>query len=263
MDLKVQADVTAAGAAAAAEMSRPLPAGGFDHAALETDGPKAFGDRMGTPQPDERVLWKGRPQIALLARTAFHARKAGAYMAALVVIALVLGRNDAALVAAVLGMALSAILHLLAWASARSTLYILTDTRLILRIGIAIETRINIPLKQITAAHLAVQTGDGHGDIAFELAGERLLGTLLLWPHVRPWRYAMPQPMLRAVPQAAALAQMIAEARARFGAIACNLSESKEAAPTSGQGAGHGTAVPPRLAPAIRRGEPGLEGAPA
>jgi hypothetical protein len=259
MDLKTEADVMAPGAAA----ETSLPTGGFDHTALENDGPKAFGDRMGTPQPDERVLWKGRPQRGLLARTAFHARSAGLYMAALVVAALLLGKPDAAMVAGVLGLMLSAILTLLAWASARSTLYILTDQRLIMRIGIAIETRINIPLKQITAAHLAVQTRDGYGDIAFEVAGERLLGTVLLWPHVRPWHYARPQPSLRAVPDAAALAQMIAEARARFGAIDRHLSEIKEAAPASGQTAGQGTAVPPRRAPAITRGEPGLEGAPA
>lgn len=259
MDLKTQVDVMAPGAAAAT----PLPTSAFDHAALENEGPKAFGDRMGTPQPDERVLWKGRPQRALLARTAFHARSAGAYMAALVVVALVLGRNEAAIVAALLGLALAAILHILAWASARSTLYILTDTRLIMRIGMAIETRINIPLKQITAAHLAVQTRDGHGDIAFELAGERLLGNVLLWPHVRPWHYAMPQPMLRAVPDAAALAQMIAEARARFGAIDRNLSDIKEAGPASGQTAGQAASLPPRLTPVMPRGEPGLEGAPA
>lgn len=256
MDLKTQAKVTASGAAAAP----PLPSGGHDHTALENDGPKAFGDRMGTPQPDEVVLWKGRPQRGLLARTAFHARTASLYMAALVLIALLTGRNDAAIVAALLGVMLAAILNILAWASARSTLYILTDQRLIMRIGIAIETRVNIPLKQITGANLAVLTKDGHGDIAFELAGdERLLGTMLLWPHVRPFRYARPEPMLRAVPDAAALAQTIAEARSRFGAIERNLSEIKEAAPVGGQTA----ATPPRLAPVIHRGEPGLEGAPA
>lgn len=258
MALNDPADVTETGAAAAA----PLPAG-LDHAGLENDGPKAFGDKMGTPAPDERVLWKGRPQLDLLARTAFHSRKAGLYMGALVVIALALGKPDAAIVAAVLGTALTALLYVLAWASARSTLYILTDSRLIMRIGMAIETRINIPLKQVNAAHLALHGKHGHGDIAFELSGERLLGTLLLWPHVRPWYYAMPQPMLRAVPDAAAVAQMIAEQRARFGAIDRNLSEIKEATPASGQTAGQGTANPGRLAPVIHRGEPGLEGAPA
>jgi hypothetical protein len=263
MDLKTQAVVTDTAAGAAT----PLPSQGnlaaFDHTALENDGPKAFGDRMGTPQPDEQVLWKGRPQLGLLARSAFHTHTLGAYMAGLAVVALVLGKPDAAIVAGVLGTALVAILYVLAWASARSTLYILTDTRLIMRIGVAIETRVNIPLKQITAAHLAIQGKHGHGDIAFELAGDRLLGTLLLWPHVRPWHYARPQPMLRAVPDAAALAQTIAATRARFGAIDRNLSEINEAPAATGHTVSQGAAVPPRPAPAIRRGEAGLEGAPA
>lgn len=245
-----------------AATATPLPSG-LDHAALENDGPKAFGDRMGTPAPDEKVLWKGRPQLGLLARTAFHAHKAGLYMAALAGIALVLDKPDAAIVAAVLGTAVTGLLYLLAWASARSTLYILTDTRLIMRIGVAIETRVNMPLKQVTAAHLALHGKEGDGDIAFELAGERLLGTLLLWPHVRPWHYAMPQPMLRAVPDAAALAQTIAEVRARFGAIDRNLSEIKEAAPAAGQQGAQPAAAAGRLAPVLRRSEQGLEGAPA
>ena len=169
--------------AGAAAMATSLPAG-IDHAALETDGPKAFGDKMGTPAADEKVLWKGRPALGLLARTAFHTHKLAFYFAMLFAIALASGRSEAAAVAAVLGTALLAILYLLAWLSARSTLYILTDTRLIMRIGMAIETRINIPLKQITSANLRMR-GKDHGDIAFELSGDRILGTALLWPHVR------------------------------------------------------------------------------
>jgi hypothetical protein len=253
------ANVTKAPAAA---MDTP-PAARFDHAALEQEGPKAFGDRMGTPQPNERVLWKGRPHTALLARTAFHSRKLGFYMAALVVIALVLGKPDAAIVAGVLGTLLTALLHLLAWASARSTLYILTDTRMILRIGMAIETRVNIPLKQITAAHLAMRSKDGHGDIAFELAGDRVLGSLLLWPHVRPWHYAKPQPMLRAVPDAAGLAKMIAEQRSRFGAIDTNLAEVRKTPSAAGQTTPQPADAVGRFAPATLGGDQGLEGAPA
>lgn len=239
----------------------PLAAG-FDHTALEQDGPRAFGDRMGTPQPDEAVLWKGRPQVGLLARTAFHAHSAGFYMAALTVIALMLGRTNAALFAGGLGVVLVALLYGLAWLSARTTLYILTEQRMIMRIGMAIETRINLPLKQVSAAHLRMR-GKGHGDIAFELSGERLLGAVLLWPHMRPWHYAMPQPMLRAVPDAARVAQLVAEARARFGAIEANLSEIKEAAPTSGQTVPQPALAAGRRMPVLGRGEPGLEGAPA
>jgi len=249
-----------------AARAMPLP-GGIDHAELENDGPTAHGDRLGTPAPDETVLWKGRPGLAMLARTAFHTRTLGLYMAALTVIALATGRNDAAIVAAGLGVALVGLLYLLAWLSARSTLYILTDVRLILRIGMAIETRINLPLKQIKAAHYR-DRGAGYGDIALELGGERLLGYALLWPHVRPWRINAPQPMLRAVPDAARLAQMIAEARAQYGEIERNLTEIKDGA----AGAGHQVSVP---APVLARsgvvtrageaglGDKGLEGAPA
>lgn len=247
--------------ASTAVAATPLPAG-IDHSELENDGPKAFGDRMGTPAADEKVLWKGRPAIGLLARTAFHTHLLGAYFAALVVIAVALGKTDAAIVAAVLGTVLLAMLTMLAWLSARSTLYILTDSRLIMRIGMAIETRINIPLKQVQAAHLRLRGAD-HGDIALELTGERLLGTVLLWPHVRPWRYAHPQPMLRAVPDAASVARMIADTRAQFGAIERNLTEIKDAAPQASQAGSQPAAIPARIAPAHRRGDQGLEGAPA
>ncbi|QDH34135.1 photosynthetic complex putative assembly protein PuhB [Porphyrobacter sp. YT40] len=250
-----------------AAAAMPLPAGlgheGLDHAALEEDGPKAFGDRMGTPAADEKVLWKGRPALGLLARTAFHTRTLGFYMAALALIALMTGNTNAAIVAAVLGTALIALLYALAWASARTTLYILTDTRLIMRIGMAIETRINIPLKQVLSADLRLHGKTGYGDIAFDLAGDRLLGVALLWPHVRPWKYARPQPMLRALPDAAALAQLIAATRAQHGAIARNLTEIKEAAAVTGQ-TGVQTAAPTgHRAPALHRSDTGFEGAPA
>lgn len=257
-------DLTSADTRAAA--ATPLPAG-IDHAALECDGPTAHGDRLGTPAPDETVLWKGRPGTAMLARTAFHARTLGLYMAGLAGIAAILGNTQAALVAAGLGAALVALLYLLAWHCARTTLYILTDVRLIMRIGMAIETRINLPLKQITAAHLRSR-GSGHGDIALELNGERMLGYALLWPHVRPLRFARPQPMLRAVPGAAALAQTIAEVRARYGAIAHNLTEIKDAAALPVH---HTPAAAPSAGrkPARKRssdaglGDKGMEGAPA
>ncbi|MFU7528468.1 photosynthetic complex putative assembly protein PuhB [Qipengyuania sp. ASV99] len=195
-------------------------------------GPSAEGDPMGTPAPDERVLWKGRPNLSLLSRTAFHSGKVGMYFAALIAVSAAFGNLDVAAVCAVLGVTAAGILHGLAWLSVRSTLYILTDTRLILRIGMAIETRINVPLKHVTSANLK-KRGGGHGDIALELVGERLLGYFLLWPHVRPWRYAHPQPMLRAVPEAESVAALLADACAAHTAIERNLTEINVPAPAS------------------------------
>jgi len=239
---------------------------GIDHALLENDGPAAFGDRMGTPAPNEKVLWKGRPSFSVLAQSAFHTRTLGLYFVALIVIALAIGNTNAAIVAAVLGTALIGLLYLLAWLSARSTLYILTDARLIMRIGIAIEKRINIPLKQVKSAHLRAR-GKGLGDIAFELSGDRLLGTLILWPHVRPGHINFPQPMLRAVPDAANLAQMIAEVRAQYGEIDCNVIEAKDASAASGRPVTQPAASQGRAIPVARRSDTGIdagfEGAPA
>ncbi len=242
---------------------------GLDHALLEGDGPTAHGDKMGTPQSDERVLWKGRPHVGLLARTAFRTYTVAFYFAALVVIAAATGRADTAAIAAGLGVATLAILYFLAWLSARTTLYILTDVRLIMRIGMAIETRINVPLKQVTAAHLRGHA-NGFGDISLELKGDRLLGIVLLWPHVRPWHFNRPQPMLRGIPDAVHVAQLMADARALYGEIEQNLSEIKEPAP---QGAHQGHAPVPAMAKraaaaSVRLAKPGLgdkgfEGAPA
>lgn len=241
---------------------------GLDHAILEGDGPTAHGDKLGTPQADERLLWKGRPDVALLARTAFHTYSIAFYFAVLVAVSLATGRPGTAAVMAGAGVITLAILYFLAWMSARSTLYILTDVRLMMRIGMAIETRINVPLKQVKAAHLR-ERAKGLGDITLELNGDRLLGYVLLWPHVRPWHLNHPQPMLRAIPEVASVATLMANARAVYGEIEQNLSEIKESADEGGQ-QGHGLnpAVGLRPAANTRMADPdlsdkGLEGAPA
>jgi hypothetical protein len=233
----------------------------------EVEGPTAHGDPMGTPAANERVLWKGRPDLAVLSRTAFHTRSVAIYFVALVAFAIALGNVEAAVACTLLGLAALAILHGLAWLSARSTLYILTDARLIMRIGMAIETRINVPLKHIGAAHLRLR-GEGHGDIALELNGDRLLGYLLLWPHARPFRLAHPQPMLRAVADAQALAVLLADACAAHEQIERNLTAIKDAAESGGKqasgpasSAATGGKRPP--APAQGLADTGLKGAPA
>ncbi|QUL39286.1 PH domain-containing protein [Erythrobacter sp. JK5] len=216
---------------------------------------------MGTPAADEKVLWKGQPNLPILARTAFHTRTIAIYFLALVAISAAAGNLGAAVVCTVLGLSAIAVLHLLAWRSARTTLYILTDARLIMRIGMALETRINIPLKHIGAAHLN-DRGTGHGDIALELNGDRMLGHVLLWPHVRPFKFAMPQPMLRAVPDAQTVAAMLADACAGHQAIERNLTEIKDA---PGKAATQARGAVPSARPGTHEGIPdnGLEGVPA
>ena len=215
----------------------------WDHPAIsEADGPSAHGDPMGTPARSERVLSKGRPSLPVLTRTAFHMGSYAAYFAVLIVLALVFGNTAGAVFLVGAGLFGALVIQMIAWRSAKSTLYIITDVRLIMRIGMAVETRINIPLKHVRAAHLNMR-GRDHGDIALELGGERLLGYMLMWPHARPWHFARPQPMLRSVPDAQAVAAILAEACAAHAPIEQNLTQVKAAG-----------------AP---KAKPGLEGAPA
>ena len=162
--------------------------------------------------PGERVLWQGAPEMAPLARAAFHTRAVALYFGLLTTIALglALARGmtaTGAIVTALGGTAAVAMLRLIAWAAARSTVYTLTDRRVVLRIGIALPTSINLPLAQIAAIDLS----DG-GDVALTLAGTPPLGWLVLWPHARPWKISRPQPMLRALSDAPAVAERIGEA---------------------------------------------------
>lgn len=205
-----------------------LVEGGLDDEMLGgAPAPKAFGDPMGTPAADETVLWKGRPEVSALARTAFHTRSVGIYFLALVGLSAWYGNVNAAVVCTMLGLAAIGILHALAWLSVRTTMYILTDQRLIMRIGMALETRINVPLKHVLAADLRMR-GKDHGDIALRLGGERLLGYALLWPHARPWRFARPEPMLRAVPEPEKVAKLLAEACAQVAGTEKTLIDIKD-----------------------------------
>ena len=168
--------------------------------------------------PGEHILWQGSPDWRALARSAFHVRIVAGYFAVLAAWALasavvtgVHGVADLRGVAMtiVVGFVGVALLHLLAWGSARSTIYTLTDKRIVLRIGMALPKCINLPLGMIGSVDLAVRS-DGSGDLPLTITGPQRLGYLALWPHARPWKISTPQPMLRALPDAATIAAMIA-----------------------------------------------------
>jgi len=172
------------------------------------------------PPEGERILWQGAPPWSNLARHTFHVRKVAVYFA--LILAWLLGSRlwageslDQALVlgAWLLTLALVAIglLLLLAWANGRATLYTLTNRRVVIRFGVAVSLTINIPYRQILAADLRLHV-DGSGDIPLSLAGRPRVSYLVLWPFVRPWRFGKVQPMLRSVPEAGRVAEILAEA---------------------------------------------------
>jgi hypothetical protein len=180
--------------------------------------------------PGERILWQGAPDARTLARSAFRLRWVAAYFGALALAGLVAGRPVGAGLTAIAGLLCVGLVQLLAFAIARTSVYTLTDRRVVLRIGVALNACFNLPLKTVAAADLK-PLGGGHGDIALTLEGGRI-GYLFLWPHARPWRLRQPQPMLRAVPDATQAAALLVRARAAIGPIAAAPAPA-EAAPAA------------------------------
>ena len=168
--------------------------------------------------PGERIVWQGSPEWRVFARSALFTRWIGAYFALLVAIALTTGSLFGALGTAIAGLAGVGLLAGFARLVANTTVYTLTNRRVVLRIGVALTKCINLPLTQVASASLR-DRGTGHGDIALGLEGRHRLGYAMLWPHARPFRLGNPEPMLRALPDAATVAALLAEARTEISPI--------------------------------------------
>jgi len=173
------------------------------------------------PLPEgERLLWQGAPAWRSLARRALHTRKLGFYFGLLVAwraaSALHAGEPLSAALTSAAWLALPALaalglLGLLAWLMARSTVYTLTSRRLVMQIGVALPMTLNIPYRVVERAALKVHA-DGTGDIPLSLVEGERMSYVILWPHARPWHMARAEPMLRAVPDAAHVGEILAEA---------------------------------------------------
>lgn len=168
----------------------------------------------------ERILWQGRPVWTRLAIHAFHVRKVAIYFAALLawVVASAIADGDtlaetaktAAMVTAGGSVAVG-ILTALGFFSAKATVYTITDRRIVLRIGIALPLVITVPFNLVAIARFRPQR-KGIGDIPVALISGERIGYGILWPHARPWTLLRPQPMLRCVPEGAAVATVLASA---------------------------------------------------
>jgi hypothetical protein len=182
-----------------------------------------FEAQHGLPEPlpaDERILWQGSPDPGLIAQRVFHLRLIAVYFAVMLAWRVATQVNDGgALGSAISGLWFPASiaatgLALVAWlarATARTTVYTLTDKRLVLRIGIVLTVSYNLPLRCIDAAHV-LKLADGKAEIALALRPGTRLAYLHLWPHARPWHVAQPQPMLRCLSDGERVAARLAAA---------------------------------------------------
>jgi hypothetical protein len=174
----------------------------------------------------EQILWQGCPDWKAMARHVFHVRKLMVYFAFIIAIRVFViltdgGSLQTAAISALWLTILSAtallILTGLAYISAKTAVYTITTHRLVMRVGMVLTLTFNLPFKRIAAADFRKLSGST-GDIPVRLMGNDKIAYVQLWPHVRPWRYANPEPMMRCLSNAEQVAEILAKAwSARVG----------------------------------------------
>jgi hypothetical protein len=181
------------------------------------------GSPRGLPGPlpkGEQMLWQGGPSWKHVAFRVLHVRKLVMYFAILSVIALVRSLMVetqqmwwSLFALLFLGTIAIGMLSVFAYFVAKTTVYTITEKRVVLRVGVTISMSLNLPFAMVETADLRLFS-DGSGDIPILLTGETRIGYITLWPHARPWKMKRVQPMMRSVPDAARVAQLLARALA-------------------------------------------------
>jgi hypothetical protein len=203
-----------------------------------------FEAEHGLPEPlpaGERVLWQGAPDWKALAIQRFHVRKLAVYFAIILGLRFAFAYSDTGSLAKA-GLALAWIAPAIvfamgmwiymAWLTARTTVYTVTDKRVVMRIGIVLTLTLNLPLKRIARADLKTLP-DGLGSIPMQLAGNDKIAWFHLWPHCRPWRLAHPEPMLSHVADARHVAEVLGAAWAAATGLAVTPVAQQAAAPAA------------------------------
>ena len=168
----------------------------------------------------EHILWQGKPEAWGVVRHLMFAPYVAAYFATLsawtclATISAGEGAREASVAALWLlglGSTALAILGAVAWAVQRTTVYTITNRRVVLRYGLALPMAVNIPFTEIEAAAVCSYTG-GTGSISLRMLRSQGLAYVFMWPHVRPWRVWAPQPMLACVPDISTVSARLGQA---------------------------------------------------
>ena len=188
-----------------------------------------FEPRRGLPAPlppGEQLLWQGAPNWKRLARRPFRVTWVIVWFVAITLFQMgsdiAGGRSPFAsgmplLITVGLGLVAVGTLLLLAWLTARVTVYSITSERVLIRFVIALQVTMNLPFRRIASASVADARDAPAGDIALALVAEERASWFILWPHVRPWTTSRAEPMMRALDDARTPAGILARAVADSG----------------------------------------------
>lgn len=189
-----------------------------------------FEAQLGLPEKlpkGESILWQGAPDFKAVALRVFHMRALVIYFGILLAYRLFSGIYDgdafASLAMSMVWMTLLSATCLVlvayfAYLICSTTLYTLTDRRIVMRIGIVLNMTFNLPLKKIQGAGLNVGL-KGIGDIPLKLDLDTKIALFHLWPHAKPGAWANPEPMLRCIPDCQKVAALLSEAWANANQV--------------------------------------------
>lgn len=172
--------------------------------------------------PGEELLWTGTPTVSGQLRQGLFLRFAAVWLVVAALLPTFRGTAVEGSTAAhlgwvgVVGLVVLALAAGWAWLVRRTTVYAVTDRRVVMKIGVALPSILNIPLEQLSGAACRGY-GDGSGEITLPLADRSELGWALLWPHVRPWRVARAEPALRWIEDVDEVASLLTAAAVEAG----------------------------------------------
>ncbi|MBU4527855.1 MAG: PH domain-containing protein [Hoeflea sp.] len=170
----------------------------------------------------EYILWQGAPSSAAVSRHVLKTRWIAGYFAVLVAWNISAGLYDgrqpseilfssgALAILSTIGIGL---MEAFAWGVQKTTLYTITNKRIVMRIGVALSATFNLPFTRIVSADMR-EGKNGVGDIALTLLPGDRLSWLVFWPHVRGFRKGALMPQMICLKDVAIAGNVLAAALA-------------------------------------------------
>jgi len=153
----------------------------------------------------EYILWQCAPDWKSLGVQVFHLRSLSIYFGLMLLLqaSYLSGQSSdwsvkpLLLTGSMVALTICAV-SAWAWWSAKTTMYTITNKRVVMRVRVVYSLTFNLPLKQIISAH-ELHRRNGTSDISLTLRSEDRIAWLHLWPHTRPWVINHPEPTLRCI----------------------------------------------------------------
>jgi len=168
----------------------------------------------------EYILWQGAPEWRSLGVAAFGLRTVAMYLVVMWLLqaAHLWDQGSSALemakylsISATFAVLALVLLGGFTYLVSSTTLYTLTNRRVVMRIGVVLGLTLNLPYRQITGASLK-PLARNTGDLAVQIASNSHIAYLHLWPHARPWHFKAPQPTLRSIAGAEGVSEILLQA---------------------------------------------------